>query len=158
VPVPNVNGGAHEFAQGKADVFMFALGAGKVSETDAQVGGVRVVPIDPSPEAMARMKKFIPVAYATKLEPGKGRVGILGSTWVYGYDYLVLTNAKVPDEAVYKLTKAMHENKAALAAGFAGLSGFDPARMTKDTGPVQFHPGAIKYYKEIGAWPPKNGS
>jgi TRAP-type uncharacterized transport system substrate-binding protein len=27
--------------------------------------------------------------------------------------------------------------------------------MNKDMGPVQFHPGAIKYYKEIGAWPPK---
>jgi hypothetical protein len=157
VPVPNVVGGADEFAQGKADVFMFALGSGKVSETDAQVGGVRVLPVDPSPEAMARLRKFIPVAYAIKLEPGKGRVGVLGPTWVYAYDYLVLTNDKVPDDVAYKLAKVMHDNKAALAAGFGGLSEFDPARMVKDTGVVQFHPGAIKYYKEIGAWPPKTG-
>ena len=157
VPVPNVVGGADEFAKGKADVFMFALGSGKVSETDAQVGGVRVLPVDPSPEAMARMKKFIPVAYATKLEPGKGHLGIVGPTWVYAYDYLVLTNDKVADDVAYKLAKIMHDNRAALAAGFAGLSGFDPARMAKDTGVVQFHPGAIKYYKEIGEWPPKAG-
>ena len=58
VPVPNVVGGADEFAQGKADIFMFALGSGKVSEVDAQVGGVRVLPIDPSPEAMARLRKI----------------------------------------------------------------------------------------------------
>ena len=76
VPVPNVLGGADEFAQGKADTFMFALGSGKVSEVDAQVGGVRVLQIDPSPEAMARLRKIIPVAYATKVEPGKGHAGV----------------------------------------------------------------------------------
>ena len=76
VPVPNVVGGADELAQGKADVFMFALGSGKVAEVDAQVGGLRVLPVDPSPEAMARLRKFIPVAYATQLGPGKGRAGI----------------------------------------------------------------------------------
>ena len=32
---------------------------------------------------------------------------------------------------------------------------FMPDRMAKDMGPVKFHPGAIKFYKEIGAWPPK---
>jgi hypothetical protein len=157
VPVPNVVGGADEFAQGKADVFMFALGSGKVSETDAQVGGVRVLPVDPSPEAMARLRKFIPVAYATKLEPGKGLLGIVEPTWIYAYDYLVLANDKVADDVAYKLAKIMHDNKPALAAGFGALSGFDPGRMVKDTGVVQFHPGAIKYYKEIGAWPPKTG-
>jgi TRAP transporter TAXI family solute receptor len=158
VPVPNVVGGANEFAEGKADTFMFALGAGAVAETDAKVGGVRVLPIDPSNEAMARMRKFIPVAYATKLEPRKGLVGINEPTMVYAYDYLVLASSKVPDDAVYKLTKIMHENKDALAAGFAALRGFDPKRMAKNTAPVQFHPGAIKFYQEVGQWPPKSGS
>jgi TRAP-type uncharacterized transport system substrate-binding protein len=153
-----VVGGANEFAEGKADTFMFALGAGAVAETDAKVGGVRVLPIDPSPEAMARMRKLIPVAYATKLEPRKGLVGILEPTLVYAYVYLVLANSKVGDDAVYKLTKILHDHKDALAASFAALRGFDPGRMAKDTAPVQFHPGAIKFYTEKGQWPPKSGS
>jgi TRAP transporter TAXI family solute receptor len=158
VPVPNVVGGANEFAEGKADTFMFALGAGAVAETDAKVGGIRVLPTDPSPEAMARMRKYIPVAYATKLEPAKGRVGVLEPTTVYAYDYLVLANKNVPDDIVYKLTKIMHDQKPALAAGFAPLNGFQPGRMAKDMGPVQFHPGAIKFYQEMKLWPPKPAS
>ncbi len=155
VPVPNVAGGADEFAQGKADVFMFALGAGKVAEVDAQVGGIRVLPIDHSKEAMAKLRKYIPVAYATQVKPGKGRAGVDHEMWVAAYDYLVLANAKVSDEVAYKLAKAMHDHKKELAANFGGLNGFDPKRMVKDLSPVQFHPGAIKYYKEIGEWPPK---
>lgn len=158
VPVPNVVGGADEFAKGNADVFMFALGSGKVSEVDAQVGGVRVLPVDHSKEAMDRLRKFIPVAYATQVQPGKGNAGVDGPTWVYAYDYLVLANSKVDNDVVYKLTKLMHDHKAELAANFGALNGFDPKRMAKDMGPVQFHPGAIKFYKEIGQWPPKSGS
>jgi len=158
VPVPNVVGGADEFAKGNADVFMFALGSGKVSEVDAQVGGVRVLPVDHSKEAMDRLRKFIPVAYATQIEPGKGRAGVDSPTWVYAYDYLVLANSKVEDDVVYKLTKLMHDHKTELAANFGALGGFDPKRMAKDMGPVQFHPGAIKFYKEVGQWPPKSGS
>jgi uncharacterized protein len=155
VPVPNVVGGAEEFAQGKADVFMFALGSGKVSEIDAQVGGVRVLEIDHSKEAMDRLRKFIPVAYATQVKPGKGRAGVDKPVWVYAYDYLVLANDKVADDVVYKLVKLMHEHKKELAANFGALNEFDPERMAKDMGPAKFHPGAIKFYKEIGQWPPK---
>jgi TRAP transporter TAXI family solute receptor len=157
VPVPNVVGGADQLAQGKADAFMFAIGSGKVSEVDAQVGGLRVLPVDPSKAAMDRMRKFIPVAYARKLEPGKGRLGVVGPTWVYVIDFLVLVNKKVPDADVYKLAKILHDNKAGLAASFGALNGFDPARMAKDMGQAQIHPGALKYYKEIGQWPPKSG-
>jgi TRAP transporter TAXI family solute receptor len=157
VPVPNVVGGANQFEQDKADVFMFALGAGKVAEVNAKVP-LRVLAVDHSKEAMARLRKFIPVAYATKISPSKGRAGLNEPTWVYAYDYLVLTNAKVPDDVVYKLTKLMHEHKKELVSNFGGLNGFDPNRMTKDLGVVQYHPGAIKYYKEIGAWPPKSAN
>jgi TRAP transporter TAXI family solute receptor len=154
VPVPNVVGGANEFEQGKADVFLFALGSGKVAEVNSKVP-VRVLPIDHSKEAMDRLRKFIPVAYATELKPGKGRAGLDQPTWVYAYDYLVLANNKVPDDVVYKLAKLMHDHPKELAANFGALSGFDPNRMAKDMGVVQFHPGAVKYYKEIGEWPPK---
>ena len=157
VPVPNVVGGANEFLQGNTDAFMFAVGAGKVAEVNAKKP-VRVLPIDHSKEAMERMRKFIPVAYATVLKPGKGRAGVDEPTWVYAYDYLVLVNDKVADDAVYKLTKLLHDHPKELAANFGALSGFDPKRMNKDMGPVKFHPGAIKYYKEIGEWPPKSGS
>jgi TRAP-type uncharacterized transport system substrate-binding protein len=57
---------------------------------------------------------------------------------------------------VYKLARIMHDHKSALVAGFKALDGFDPNRMAKDMGAVKFHPGAIRYYKEIGAWPPKS--
>ena len=157
VPVPNVVGGASEFEQGKADMFLFALGSGKVAEVNSKVP-VRVLPIDHSKEAMERLRKFIPVAYATELKPGKGRTGLDEPTWVYAYDYLVLANDKVADDVVYKLTKLLHDHKAELAANFGALNGFDPKRMSKDMGPVKFHPGAIKFYKEIGEWPPKSGS
>jgi TRAP transporter TAXI family solute receptor len=155
VPVPNVAAGADEFAEGKADAFMFALGAGKVAETDAKVGGVRVLPLDTSPEAMARLKKLVPPAYATTLQPSKGLVGVIGPTPVYAYDYLVLASTKTPDDAVYKLAKIMHGNKKDLVAGFGALRGFDPAKMAKDMGHVKFHPGAIKFYTEAKLWPPK---
>ena len=158
VRVPNVVGGANEFAEGKSDAFMFALGAGKVTETDAKVGGIRVLPVDPSPEAMARLRKFVPVAYADTVPPGKGRAGVLAPTKLLAYDYLLLASTKVPDEPVYQLTKILHDNKPGLVAGFGALASFQPDRMNKDLGPVQFHPGAIKYYKEIGAWPPKPAS
>jgi TRAP transporter TAXI family solute receptor len=157
VPVPNVVGGADELAKGKADAFMFAIGSGKVAEIDAQVGGVRVLPVDPSPEAMARMRKFIPVAYPSKLDPGKGRLGIIAPTWVYVIDFLVLVNKDVPDAQVYKLAKIMHDHKSELAAAFGALGGFNPDRMSKEMTQVQFHPGALKYYKEIGARPAQSG-
>jgi hypothetical protein len=157
VPVPNVVGGASEFEQGKADTFMFAVGSGKVSEVNAKIP-LRVLAVDHSKEAMERLRKFIPVAYATQLQPAKSRAGVDAPTWVYAYDYLVLANDKVADDVVYKLAKLLHDHKAELAANFGALSGFDPKRMNKDLGPVKYHSGAIKFYKEIGEWPPKSGS
>lgn len=156
VPVPNVVKGADDFAAGKTDAFLFAFGAGKVRETDAKVGGIRVLGIDASPEGVARMQKYVPVATAGLYKPSKANVGVFEPVHVQQYDYLMLTNSKVPDEVVYKVVKAMHDNKPMLAASFPALRRFNPERMARTfKGGVTYHPGAIKYYTEIGQWPPK---
>jgi TRAP transporter TAXI family solute receptor len=156
VPVPNVVKGADDFAAGKTDAFFFALGAGKVRETDAKVGGIRVLGLSDAPDAVARLQEHVPVAVAGLYKPSKINVGVLEPSYVEQYDYLMLTNSKVSDEIVYKVVKAMHDNKAMLAASFPALGRFNPDRMARTfKGGVEYHPGAIKYYTEIGQWPPK---
>jgi uncharacterized protein len=156
VPVPNVVKGADDFAAGKTDAFFFALGAGKVREVDATVGGIRVIGVSDAPDAVERMQKFVPVGVAGRYEPSKVNVGVLEPTHVMQYDYLMLTNTKVPDELVYKVVKAMHDNKQMLATSFPALGRFSPDHMARTfKGGVTYHPGAIKYYTEIGQWPPK---
>lgn len=159
VKVPNVVRGASDFAAGRADCFMFALGAGKVAETAAAVGGIRALGVDPSPEAMARLHKFVPVGYADMVKPAPHLPGIAEPTPIFSYDYLALASSKTSDDLVYKVTKAIHDNKEALASSFKPLQEFNPDTMAKDLGEnVVYHPGAIRYYKEIGAWPPKSSS
>ena len=53
VNVPNVVGGANAFIQGKADAFFFALGAAKVREADAAVGGIRALDVANTAENLA---------------------------------------------------------------------------------------------------------
>lgn len=156
VKVPNVIRAADDFATGKADVFFFAVGSAKILETSTKVGGIRALGIDSSPNAVAAMRKFVPVSYADLLQPAEENHGVVGPTHVMAYDYLVLTNANVPDDVVYKLTKAMYGNKAGLVSAFKALDGFEPNKMAKDLGAVQYHPGAIKFYTEKGTWPPKS--
>jgi hypothetical protein len=156
VPVPNVVKGADDFAAGKTDAFFFAVGAGKVREVDAKVGGIRALPIGTSPEAIAAMRKHVPPAYAKVYKPSPVAVGVEKPTALMAYDYLMLGNAKVADDVVYRIVKSLHDNKPMLVASFPALGQFSPDGMArKFEGGLQYHSGAIKYYQEIGQWPPK---
>jgi TRAP transporter TAXI family solute receptor len=154
VLVPNVNRGAEDFASGKADTFFFALGAGKVSETDAAVGGLRTLPVSDAPEAVARMQKVLPQGYVYELKPRPGLAGIAAPTKVLAYDYTLIVGRHVKDELVYALVKAMAENKELLAGSFAGFRGLDPKKLAKKM-EATYHPGAVKYLQEAGQWPPR---
>ncbi len=155
VPVPNVVKSANDFAAGKADAFFFVFGAGKVRETAAKVGGIRVLPFDPSPEALARARKFVPPAWAKLEKPSKRNVGVDKPLHVMTYWHTLATGAKVSDDVVYKVVKTMHDNKAALVKAFPGWGTFNQSTMALNLPKLTYHPGAIKFYKEKGLWPPK---
>jgi len=155
VPVPNNGKAADDFATGRLDGFMFAFGAGKVKEADAAVGGVRAVPLVNTPEAIAAMQKVVPQSYPVTIQPAPHLTGVMEPGTFMAYDLLWVTSTNTSEEIVYKLTKAMHDNPDALAASFASLREFAPGKMAKKLDPAQFHPGAVKFYREAGQWPPK---
>ena len=54
------------------------------------------------------------------------------------------------DDVVYELTKSFWKNIDELGKSQKNLKGLKPADAVKDIAGVPLHPGAIKYYKEIG--------
>jgi uncharacterized protein len=150
VLAPNVSRAAEDFTAGKTDVLFFALGSAAVKQAAATLGGVRVLPIDDSPEAVARMQSVLPGSYVIDVAPGPGLDGIIQPTKVLAFDMVLCTSTDVPDRVVYDVVKTLHENKSALAATFAPFNLLVPDRMATPVKDVPFHPGALKYFQEAG--------
>jgi len=154
IPVTNIVAGANAFISGKSESFLFALGAPKVREANAK-HGIRALDVPNTPANLAALRKHLPVAYLKAEKPRKSNPGVLAPIHVIAYDALVFTHKGVSDDTVYKLTKAMYENRKAMAKAFPVFNGFRQKAMAKNLGPVKYHPGAIKFYTEKGLWPPK---
>jgi len=153
VEVATVVVGADAFESGESVGFVFAHGAGKVREADAAVGGLRALSIENTPENVAAIKAHWPVGFLTEISPGKASPGVLEKAWFVAYPQLVFTHAGVSDDVVYKMVKAIYEGKKGLAATFPPFGPFNPDKdMVGDTSPGQYHPGAIKFFKEAGIW------
>ncbi|MFC1892195.1 TAXI family TRAP transporter solute-binding subunit [Thermodesulfobacteriota bacterium] len=145
-----------DFIQGKVDAFFFTIGAGKVREAGAKVGGLRPLSVDPSPEAMARLHKVVPQIYALEVKPSPANYGIDEPAYVGAMDFVFLTNKDLSEELIYNITKVMHGGKAEFFKTFKPLgANFSPELMAKNLPAGEYHPGAIKFYKEAGLWPPK---
>jgi TRAP transporter TAXI family solute receptor len=155
VPAPNVAGSTQDFSAGKVDAVYFALGSGSGKQAAASVGGLRVLAIDAAPAALQRLQAVLPGAYVMRVEPEPGIDGVTRPTNVVAFDLVLNTAADVPENVVYRVTKAIYESPAELAATFAPFRLFSPHQMAKPLPDVPMHPGAIRFYQEAGLWPPK---
>jgi TRAP transporter TAXI family solute receptor len=92
-----------------------------------------------------------------KLNPGYTLVTVPKDTYpkqnqdvkVIGYATHLVASCELPEDMVYKMTKAIADNVPSLAATSKTMSGLTPKDMAEDIG-VPFHPGAAKFYKEQG--------
>ena len=150
VLVPNVVRSADDFLAGAADMFFFAFGAAKVREVDVSVGGIRVLEIDA--KGMPAARKIMPWGYLTDVAPGPIFTGVEKPMKIYSFDNVLITNAKVPDDLIYKILDTMEKYKCDLIAVQPVLREFSGAFAFKKYG-VPYHPGALKYFKERNLTP-----
>lgn len=151
VPVPHVVRGADDFMQGRIEASTFAIGAGKMAEADAKVGGIRWLSMPKDEAAQKRVKALMPGAFIDTIEPSKALVGVVGPTNVLNHDYLVMAGTQMSDEDAYKIAKMLYENQPKLVAISKIYGRYKKENLGRDHG-IPFHPGAIKFYKEAGIW------
>jgi TRAP transporter TAXI family solute receptor len=63
----------------------------------------------------------------------------------------LITAADQDEDRVYRFTKTIYENREEVVAKHPAGKAINPANVIRHTG-TDFHPGAIRYYKEIGIW------
>ena len=68
----------------------------------------------------------------------------------FGFFTHMIVDAELPDDLVYQITKAMVDNLPNFANVVSAMKGLTAEDLALDIG-IPFHPGAMKYYKEIGA-------
>lgn len=64
----------------------------------------------------------------------------------------LITSAEKSDELIYELTRTIYENRERVTEKHAAGKAINPRNVVRDTG-TEFHPGAVRYYREIGIWP-----
>lgn len=151
VPTVNLLRAADDFKAGRLDATVFAVGAPKMAEIDASVK-IRFLSLDDSDQAKAAMAAIRPEYTVAPQTPLPHLNGVIGETNLMQYAMTVAASSDVDEETVYKVVKALHENKDALVAAHPSFNAMNPDNISVLQPDVKYHPGAVRYYKEIGIW------
>lgn len=151
VSVPNFPRMWDGFKRGTLDTAIAAIGSRPTRDMKATLGALRILPLDPSPAAVERMREFLPQAYVVKMAANPKLPGLQEATNVGAFDYTLFASKDASADVVYKVTKALYENEKELHAAAPLWRGFKASGMSKDVG-LTYHPGAIKFYREKGMW------
>jgi uncharacterized protein len=80
-----------------------------------------------------------------------GYPGVESPIPVVGVANVLVVSMAMPEQLAYDLTRVLFEQQPALAAIHPEARNLSLATATKGS-PAEFHPGAIRYYREKGAW------
>jgi len=138
---------ATQLLAGRIDALLTLLGAPvpAIQDVDAKEP---VTFLNLSPEHMEAIRKAMPEFGPAKIAAGTYR--LLDKDYVtVGVPNFAIGRADLPDDLVYQLVKAVFENQARLLKASPAASDTLAQNVVKDTF-LPLHPGALRYYREIG--------
>lgn len=144
------NQAAEKLKDGGVDAFFFTGGypAAAISELASTSAGIDLLPIDG--DGAAKLRAASPF-FAEDSIPDATYKGI-GAVKTVAVGAHLVTSSKQPEDVIYRITKAMWNDKtrAVLDAGHAKGKVIRKETALSGIGGVPLHPGAAKFYKEAG--------
>ena len=153
IVVPSGKAGMSALTEGRVDVTLAAIGSPGVTEANARLGGVRYLAMSTEPEDLNAFKRFFPGAAIKVREPGV--IGITEPMPVMAFPLMVTTSTHLPDNVAYALVKAWWDNYKETAKLHPSFKFWSTDNFVIKNTTVPYHPGAIAFYKEKGAWSPE---
>jgi len=153
VPVASFVDGINALGDGLVDIALVSLNAGAGQEAAVKLkdrGGLCYISVNNTEQGMAEFSKFLPAGYVAELPKNENVNGLqTRGAVLIRVPWMLLTNAGVSDDLVYKMVKLVAENKDALGAAFGPFKQAD-AKIMAPKNLMPYHPGALRYYHEAG--------
>ncbi len=132
----------------KIDGFFYGVGHPSAAIQDPTTAcGAKLIPLTGAAvDALIKDHSY----YAKATIPGGMYANNPNPTETYGVLATLITSAKVSDDTVYALVKAVFDNFDEFKKLHPAFANLDPAKMVKDGLSAPLHPGAAKFYKEKG--------
>jgi TRAP transporter TAXI family solute receptor len=132
----------------KIDGFFYGVGhpSAAIQDPTTACGAKLISLTGPAVDALIKAHPY----YAKATIPGGMYANNPNPTETYGVLATVVTSAKVSDDTVYAMTKAVFDNFDEFKKLHPAFANLDPKAMIKNGLSAPLHPGAIKYYKEKG--------
>jgi len=139
---------ADAFRDNKIDAFFCVAGAPTPAIVDLAMSR-EILVLDVEDARAAQLSRNYPF-YTQYAIPAASYRGQSGAVKTVAVKATFIVSPKISEATVYNLTKALFENKAQIQTAHAKGAELDVAYAV-DGISVPFHPGAAKYFREIGA-------
>lgn len=142
--------GTQAFIEGKVEANMIASGlpSSLITQISASDPDFRVLTWDD--DFLNKLVTDYPYYKVTTVDPEKLNCpSITTSTKLPAFYGELLVSGNVSEEVVYNMCKALYGNPEELVAAYAGCAFCTPQHTVEFTS-YNLHPGAVKYFKEIG--------
>ena len=139
--------GVDQLKDGKIDAAFTVAGAPTTAIVDyATTNTLNLISL--TDEELAAIQEAYPFLIRDDL-PSTTYTGMTGDVVCVAIQATLVASKDLSEDVVYELLKAMFDNKDALTEGHAKFGFLDPEAASAGA-TVTMHPGAEKYYKEVG--------
>ncbi len=151
VQVPNFPRMWDGFKRGTLDAAIAAVGSKPTRDMKAAQGALRILQINDDRDSVARMRRHLPQSYVISMKTNPKLPGVNRDVKIMAFDYTLWAHKDVKADIVYRIARSMHDRAADLRAAAPLWRSFKEAGMAKNVG-IEYHPGAIRFYREKDMW------
>lgn len=137
----------------KADACYGSVGVPIFRQLASARKGARHLSIVDTPENWKRVHEVFHGYFPMHIKPGPPTVK--EPIVLVGRNFAVVARPDLDDESAYIFTKLLWEYDKELGPKHPRLKDWVKARFVSTNASAPYHPGAIKFYKEVGAWTPE---
>jgi TRAP transporter TAXI family solute receptor len=136
--------------EGRADAVPTGLNTALSLQVDAALpDGIRYLTMG---QDEARLKEIMPGTRIITVAPGPNRVGIEAPIRVSSVPDMLNTGSHISEELAYAIVRSIHSHWGELEAELSQLRGMTSADIAPDDNMHPYHPGAARYFREVGLW------